>query len=358
MNHMKKGILSIIASLMVLLTMAQITFTSADLMDVGDSVLLANADTVPVGFNPGPPGENLHWDFSAVLMDTTTALRFIDPANTPYGANFPLSNVAVEGMVGELGVEGWLYGLKNTSLYQIDGAAGSYDIFEDIVVPFNPPEIMFEFPVNYLDSMDQTTVIDLSLESPEPPADSIRLKVVTTVESKVDAWGELITPAWTGNVLRIRDVRETIDSSWAKIIFFWVFLETNTNVVVTYKYVANEVGYPVMQFNANVEGTEFSLINYLLPAGVGETELTSHTEISMDVYPNPASSVLNCRIQNVEGEGDLFVYDLSGRKKISLKVSPSQQLQTIDVSAYPAGVYNLVLHTDNGTVLSRKFVVR
>lgn len=355
---MKSFILSIIAFLLVLCTTAQITFTSADLMDVGDSVLLANADTVPVGFNPGPPGANLHWDFSAIQMDTTTALRFIDPANTPYGASFPLSNVAVEGMVGELGVEGWLFGMKNTSLYQIDGAAGSYDIFEDIVVPFNPPEIMFEFPVNYLDSMEQTTVIDLSLESPEPPADSIRIKVVTTVESKVDAWGELITPVWTGNVLRTRDVRVTIDSSWAKIVFFWVFLETNTNVSVTYKYLANDVGYPVMQFNANEEGTEFSLINYLLVAGVGETELTSKTEIIMDIYPNPASSLIHCKMQNIEGDGELFVYDLSGRKKTSILISPNQQFQTIDVSAYPAGVYNLVLQSDNGSVLSRKFVVR
>ncbi len=356
---MKKITLSIISLLMILISSAQITILSTDLMDVGDSVQLANVETIPAGFGPGSAGPNQHWDFSSLEKDTVLSLNFVNPGATPYGSSFPFSNVAVEGLVvSGYGVEGWAYGTKTTSLFQIDGAGGSYEMFEDVIVPFNPPEVMFDFPVNYEDSLQQTSTIDIRLDSPEPAVDSIRVKVVTSVDSRVDAWGEVMTPTWTGDVLRFRDVRTTIDSAWAKVVFFWVFIETNTNVSVTYKYMANNVGYPVLQFNANADETEFSGLNFMLDAGVGEQELFAHNEIEINIFPNPASDVMYCRVQHVEVEGEIVIYDMHGRQLKTLPVTSNQQQYKIDVSAFPAGLYQLVLKADGKGVSAKKFVVR
>ncbi len=354
---MKRTVLSIIAMLMILVLSAQITITSTDLMDVGDSILLANVDSIPPDFGPGSAGPDQHWDFSNLTKDTVVVLSFVDPSTTPYGADFPLSNIAVEGMVvSGYGIEGWAYGTKTLSLFQIDGAAGSYDVLEDIVVPFDPPEVMFDFPVNYLDSLDQTTTIDIRIDSPEPAVDSIRIKVVTSVFSRVDAWGEVISPVWIGDVLRFRDVRTTIDSSWAKVLFFWVFLETNTNTGVTYKYMANDVGYPVLQFNADTSETEFSGVSYMLDAGVGETELPAISQLAFDVFPNPASDVIYIKLHD-SYEGELIIYDLSGRKIHQQPVTSNQQQLSIDVSDFPAGMYQVVARAEKQMSV-KKLLVR
>lgn len=335
---------------------AQITITVDDLIDVGDSVNLAVVDSVPPGFGPGPAGPNNHWDFSNLVMDTTSVLKFIDPADTPYGNEFPSSNVAVEGIVEDLGLEGYAYGTRNDDLFQIDGGGGSYDIFEDIVVPFDPPEVMFDFPINYLDSSSQTTVIQIEIESPEPGADSVRVKVTTTVESKIDAWGEISTPVWTGQVLRFRDVRTTIDSAWIKVLFFWIFLDANEDISVMYKYMGNDIGYPVLTFNADTSETSFSSINYHLDAGVGAAELPMLAQTSFTVFPNPVNDVLYCQFEEAF-EGEVLVYDLTGRLQYQQQVTSNQQQIKIDVSDFTPGMYQVVARGQGQTVSAKKIVV-
>lgn len=334
-------------------TYAQITITSNDLLDVGDSVNLANVEDMPPGFDPGPPGTGQHWDFSAFVMDTNSMIYFSDPAGTPYASSFPTSNIAVEGMVEE----GWAYTTKNTFLFQIDGVAGSYDIFEDVVAHFDPPEIMFSFPVNYLDSMEQTTTMEVVILSPEPPADSVRVKAVTTVSTKVDAWGELTTPIWSGDVLRIRDVRIMIDSTWIKLIGFWIYLETNTTISINYKYMANDVGYPVVQFSVDTSGTEYSVINYHLDAGLGENELYADNDIVFDIFPNPASTSIYCRMLKAEVEGEMVIYDLTGREMDKVMILPGTKQYRVDVSAYPPGLYHMILKTASEILGQKKLVV-
>lgn len=354
---MKSFILSVVAILIMISVPAQITITYDDLLDVGDSVSLAVVDSTPPSFNPGPAGANMHWDFSDLVMDTTSTLAFIDPTSTPYGASFPGSNIALEGLIAEFGVEGYGYLTKNISVLQIDGFGGSYDIFEDVVAPMEPPEVMFDFPVNYLDSSSQTSIMDIRIESPEPPADSLRLKLVTTVVTEVDAWGELTTPSWTGQVLRIKDERTIIDSVWVKLLFFWVYLESSTNVTHTYKYMANDMGYAMMQFNSDSSDTEFSGINYLVPEDVGIIDYALE-ELELSIFPNPATDEITIDTRNLSlnTQYSILIHDLYGRVIDEVKVTKAQA--RIDVSDYPAGVYHAILGNEKGILGKGKFVVR
>jgi hypothetical protein len=352
---MKKVFLLALSLLLLLGSSAQVVITSDDLMDVGDSVHLATADTVPAGFNPGPPGANLHWDFSSLEMDTSSYLKFVDPATTPYGANFPESNIAVEGLADNLIEGAWAYTTKNNFVFQIDGLAGSYDIFEDVIGYLEPSEVMFSFPINYLDTLQSTSTVDITIPSPEPPFDSVRLKVVTSVDMVVDAWGELTTPDWTGDVLRMRDVRVTVDSVWAKLLFFWTYIQSNTTVSITYKYMANDLGYPALQFFADTSDTEFSGISYMLDAGVGVAEPVDPEQL-ISVYPNPAADEINIRYPISGIRNAIFIYDLYGREMA--EVATQNELTTVDVSDYPAGVYVAVVRDQNGNSSKGKFVVK
>lgn len=338
-------------------TLAQITITYDDLLDVGDSVSLAGVDSIPPGTNPGFPGPNQHWDFSYLLKDTVYTLGFIDPANTPYAASFPSSNIAAEGLIDGFGAEGFAYATKNLSVFQIDGFAGSYDIFEDVAVPFDPPEIMFDFPMNYLDSMQQTSTLIITVESPEPPADSIRLKLVTTVTTKIDAWGEITTPVWVGDVLRITDYRYTVDTAWVRLFGFWFYAESGENISQTYKFMANDLGYPVMQFNLDETGTEYTMTNYLLDVDTRISESERIHDVDFKVYPIPASDILFLSIADDNFEGEFLVYDMMGKLMTTESITSASGIRNYDVSSYPSGVYQAVLKGDNKLSV-KKFIVK
>lgn len=353
---------SILTLIMVCLfftgTMAQITINFDDIIDVGDSVELAAMDNVPAGFSPGPAGPNQVWDFSNLVADTVYTMTFIDPDSTPYAGSFPLSNIAAEGLIEGFGAEGFAYATKNSSVLKIDGFAGSYDVFVDVVIPFDPPEVMFDFPINFGDSMSQAIVLQARVESPDPLADSLWLKRVMTVNSKVDGWGQVVTPEWTGEVLRIRDERISVDTVWAKVIGFWLYLESETSVMHTYKYMANDAGYPVVQFNTDETGTEYSMVNYLTGIDVGMQEPNDLAYMGFTIYPNPASQKITCIIHGDGIAGEIAIYDMIGRTMERVDVGIGEKDWTFDVSDYPTGVYNVVLRGDNGKNNTKKILVQ
>jgi hypothetical protein len=353
---MKKVFLSISLLVSFYLAFAQITITHEDLLDVGDSVELAGVENIPPGFGPGPSGPNQYWDFSNLTADTLYTLGFIDPTLTPYASSFPFSNVAAEGLIEGFGAEGFAYATKNSSVFQIDGFAGSYDVFEDVAVPFEPAEVMFDFPVNYLDSMIQTSVLQARVDSPEPGIDSIWLKMVSTVETKVDAWGEVVTPKFTGNVLRIKDYRTTIDTVFIKVIGFWIYLESSTSVSQTYKYMTNGLGYPVIQFNTDESGTEFTMINYLMDVNTVLQDV-SRQEHDFRVYPNPSSDILYIDIAERSFSGEIIIFDVMGRMTEKHVIEHASEVHKLDVSSYAPGLYQAVLKDNNTLVGKKKFVV-
>ena len=76
------------------------------------------------------------------------------------------------------------------------------------------------------------------------------------------------------------------------------------------------------------------------------------------LYPNPANSALNCRLQIADCRSLLFIYDMFGRKQEEIQIPKGQKEVRIDVSAYSVGIYVAVLKNDKGVPGRRKFVVR
>lgn len=83
------------------------------------------------------------------------------------------------------------------------------------------------------------------------------------------------------------------------------------------------------------------------------------------LYPNPASSALNCRLQiaspafgMADCRSSLFIYDMFGRKQEEIQITKGQKQVQIDVSSYSPGIYLAVLKNKKTILGQRKFVVR
>jgi hypothetical protein len=74
----------------------------------------------------------------------------------------------------------------------------------------------------------------------------------------------------------------------------------------------------------------------------------------LDVYPNPASSQL-CIRSNEMSSGTIIIHDLTGKTIASYIVTAADQSKAIDISQLPAGPYCISLQ-NAGKVLNARFI--
>ena len=85
----------------------------------------------------------------------------------------------------------------------------------------------------------------------------------------------------------------------------------------------------------------------------GTTGINEVAEGEVNVYPNPATTVIN--IDNAEG-AQISVYDLSGR--MVSNVNSASANQTIDASNLAKGMYIVRIVNDNNVITKKVNVVR
>ena len=76
-----------------LLSHSQIIVTSANLPNIGDTVITAEDFG---NYSPGPSGASQNWNFSNAAGMPDMLLGFIDPLVTPYQSSFPSSNICAK----------------------------------------------------------------------------------------------------------------------------------------------------------------------------------------------------------------------------------------------------------------------
>ncbi|PYE81698.1 putative secreted protein (Por secretion system target) [Winogradskyella epiphytica] len=83
-------------------------------------------------------------------------------------------------------------------------------------------------------------------------------------------------------------------------------------------------------------------------------------EFTMDIYPNPASNIVNIKLSGTQNESQVLIYDVTGKLIIenrisneSLNISTTTQM---DISSLQAGVY-FVKIIDQGRDITKKLIV-
>ena len=135
------------------------------------------------------------------------------------------------------------------------------------------------------------------------------------------------------------------------ITYTYIFDQPNSNTQKNYLYYTfikdmehvfpNGLNYP---FSAPIQYWEFfkqaSAISTPIQA------LDTHKDIQ--VFPNPASNIINIKTSgnHIQSNVELVIIDLLG--KIQLKTRVNQELNQVNISALPSGMYKLHLHTKDG----------
>lgn len=356
----------IIAWLSCGFTFGQITLN--DVPSIGDNFYRGN-DTLSRPLNVGNSGTGQTWDFTGLLTEhTKDTTSFMDPAMTPFAAQFPAANMAIQtqGFLGYLN--------KNTSMLEELGGAG--DIVGNgnpIMFKYNQPLTSYIIPSNYNTSFVDTAYGWIILDAASIGAggfgiDSVKIKHIVQRNSNFDGSGTLLGFVNTyTNVVREKKLENTIDSVWLKGAFLtanqWVLPSTTQFGA----FVPDEQITFTSTYNWFVSGTKLSVLTVTLNENDSTTAINFPTQTlnslttpqfnTSTVYPNPAKDLLTVQFANLITENTtLNVFNVVGQK---VKVNSKLNSNSFDVntSTLENGVYFYQVVQNNKVVSTGKFVI-
>jgi len=326
----------------------QITIYPDDVFHVGSWAEIASVPDMPPGFDPGTAGPDQTWDFSGFIMDTTYRVLFLDPSETPFGDEFPESNIVLN-RVSYLD-SAFIYGIKSDTTYKNVGLGGQFEEYNNVIAPFEPYQTALRFPVNYQDSIHEISLMEFKVGFDDPGVDSAWVRIWFDSHIVVDAWGELSTPVGTYDVLRSKATYFRTDTTWLLESGIWELYDVYEGTRVEYDFMTNTEGYPVVEFASNAAGTYFGWFSYLVHYGPLPFIREYDSEISLQIYPVPASDIITARWDKML-DGTLMIFDISGRMVIQQKFLQSKEVK-IDVSGLKEGSYLYNINFADGEIVS------
>ena len=328
---MRKSLLLFAALFTTVAASAQITITSADFATPGNTALQA-VDSMPV-MTIGSGGANKTWNYTSLAVDGVDTMDFVLPSATPYGAQFPSSNLAVY-MHGASG-QGILYIINNSSNLALDGlnVMGS-------TANVNPNEVVTTFPATFGTSVSGTSQYTITIPFTAAPGyDSLKIKQIINKTGSFDAWGSLTLPLGSYNTIRLNETRRQTDSLWVHTTgpippAGWYFAQESKDTIYRYSWFANGAGYTLLEvdssFTEGISQAKFLMIP------VGPTAIHEvNADRSLAAFPNPAADMITI---NYEGKNELMrIFDATGKLVESVMLQNGSN--KIDVQAYRAGIY-------------------
>lgn len=329
---------------------AQITLNEGDMAQVGGQYIFIN-DTTPT-VTPGSAGANQTWNLTGInnsYIDTTFALS---PSSTPYNSSFPSSNLAMKAIIPGAG-ESYEYANLGSDSLLVMGTVVS-NMGELNYGTYKPADIGMVFPATYntqwTGSAINTVKVGIS------PGDSAKEVILVTYTNVVDGWGTVTTPAGSFNALRVSvTFQPQYDSLYECLGGTWVFAGmVPSSKAVSYNWYAKGQGNFVAEIEEDGNGNVLSAdyMKNAVPAGINE--ITNN--LSVSVYPNPASDYVNILISSAAQTGYVKVLDITGRE-VENDVLNNGKIQ-INTSAYANGMYLYLITDNNGNLLDKgKFTV-
>jgi hypothetical protein len=366
---MKKLILSF-SALASLSLQAQnpITITSSDLPAIGSSFVNIQELNFE-GIYPGDPGENQVYDISGFQNNGEDSIYFLNPAQTSYAADFENSTISRYLATDST----YVFMIEGETKLEIDGLVLTVPIStEKGVAKASDPLTQLTLPMAYEAAFDDDAAFSTNsmyyhMEiSPDPYTyfDSVRLNITYDRSSLVDGWGILVTPFGDFSVLRqnVYDITvyspefymfyvDTIFGTPVTIPLGWQEIpgaEVN-DTTTTYFYLANtDYGNPMIlaELQENANGGIISAQYAKLPGAAAIEELSLS---NVFVFPNPAADHVDLKSPFLLNSVRMLGTD--GKEVFSAEIN--NNTATIDLSAYAAGIYTLIIDTEKGQELKR-----
>lgn len=353
-----------LASLACSLSMgAQITITSADMPNAGDSVRISYTATLDSN-DVTLSGANRTWDYSALVPDMQRFEKFdspftfpspfnllFNPLNTSYGnENNILTSLPIPGLTLDMA-----YDFLKESSSKFEQVGAGYTI-NGAPMPFvyTDKDVIYRFPMNYFDADTGDYKFGLPIPTIGYYGQSGHR------ETFVDGWGTLITPYDTFSVLRVYSTIATVDTLYLDAFGFGTYIPRPLRY--EFKWLANGEQIPVLKVDAtDVAGTltvnNIEWIDSL--QNVPQLGIASHSssDFNSSVYPNPSvdHSIIQYTLEKSE-RVKIILTDLTGRVVLNLAnemQSVGTHKQQLDVAGLSNGMYLVLLQTDTGQATHR-----
>jgi hypothetical protein len=201
--------------LLPFLSYSQIIVTSANLPNIGDTVITAEDFG---NYLPGPSGANQSWNFANAAGMPDMLLGFIDPLTTPHQTSYPLSNICAQ-------LDSATYYYLNRSVNGL-AAVG----YVDAGMVYTNNKMLLPTPLNYLDTITNIQILfqwDTLLTPPLPSIlvgitgaytiDSIKSNYGNIDKYIVDGWGQVQLPNGTFDALRVFEISYEFNNTLYKI---------------------------------------------------------------------------------------------------------------------------------------------
>ena len=289
-------------------------------------------------FDPGSPGANQTWDFSSITPAFSTLVTAVNPASTPFAADFPESNFSFH-YTGDY--ESYSYDEVSTSEMLNDGVGFDPGGNNEYFIHYTDAVKLIQYPFSYNNTYTDTYYSAYSA------VEGMLTHETGTITVTADAWGSVITPVGTySNTLRVKSERNYTDSVWMNNVFVYA----NTYTATDYEWYTASSHTSVFSISETDGGTSAS---YRSDA-VGINNKTHLPEIS--IYPNPACNSIHVNLpkSNVDN-ARIDIISLTGQQVLQLIKTGNRQYSA-DISRLVPGVYFLSIKNSEGNIVTPGFI--
>ena len=245
---MKKYLLLILISFTLSFpAMTQVTLTSADMPQPGDTLRISMTDQVPGGYSLS--GSGVTWDLSSLEPLTQRVESFVPMTSVPTMYQFVFVPFVVANLASPNDLNLPVTGLPVTDSYSFyknsadgfdeAGSAMKVSAFP-LMLKYDVPDRLYSLPLTSESEWNSSACAEFSL----PGLVYFSNEKIRT--SAVDAWGTLITPFGTFNTLRVKSVLVEHDS--VAIDTLGIQMPVTRNIT-EYKWLAPGQGIPVLSIS-------------------------------------------------------------------------------------------------------------
>lgn len=332
----------------------QITVTNAVFPAAGDT-LRAASDFTPEGITVTATGGPYTWDLTSLSADTRYTTVFQPAANGSASAAFPSADLVI---ISDVGTETY-YDVSATAVSSLGFNGGDFSglPFATTFV-FTPPLAELNAPMTFPNVYSGQTTFGFSISTDEIPTeildslgiptallDSIRLRINTERNDFVDAYGTMMIPGGTYEVLRQKrtDVTETrleihTFLGWQDVTDLFPlegFGETST---VSYSFISNTEKLPIAILNMDTTGLVVASVDFKDNGAPSALQPADRNLTRITVTPNPGTHLATFDLQFFpEGDYTIHLYDSSGqwiRSTTITKDYPSVQTDDLQPGLY------------------------
>lgn len=352
---MKKALFVFIAFFLFAVGKSQIVITHNQMPQVGGQYYVYEKQNVNIPSSLfEPSGENMYWDFSFLqssngdveefFSSTSSQIPYLcigvfnNPFDPAYKSTLARKAESFSDPMGNIQVEHAFQMFQlNPDVYVYTGQSALVNN-APVCIKNSPPDTIYKFPLVFGDTLTSSSQFAITI----PGIGHYEQRWNRTTIA--DAWGTIITPYDTFQVLRVFSHTLYVDSIFYEAYNFGTKIPYQRK---TYAWLAENAKYPVFIVEKNISNFNSSLNAYWLSSS--QHFISENTIALFHIYPTLAVDVININSENYPAV--IILYDSYGRylKEFTL----SYQKQQIYIDDLADGLYYLQHSKSN---LMKKFI--